>query len=144
MLPQRPANTNREAGFTLIEFCVATLIMLVGLMGLLQGVNIAYEQNLGNMLRNEAVCIVDEQMVAAINAATYTADGVTATGFNSLVTIPAYSVTRKMRGGSRTFSVLRTVTAQSTQTKEVNIKVSWTYKSKTLSHQATSLVLSPL
>jgi type IV pilus assembly protein PilV len=44
---------NKRTGFTLIEFCVAVLIMMVGLLGLLQAINLATEQNLASIRRNE-------------------------------------------------------------------------------------------
>jgi type IV pilus assembly protein PilV len=129
-------NTDKEAGFTLIEFCVATLIMMVGLLGLLQGVNIAIEQNLGNLLRNEAASVADEQMVTVKAAATVLSN------WTALATTTS-SVVRKVRGGNCTFTINRTVATKTTKSKEVSIAVSWTYKSKTLSHKITSLILSP-
>lgn len=143
MQPLQNVNLNREAGFTLIEFCVATLIMMVGLLGLLQAVNIAVEHNLGTILRNEAVSIADEQMVEVKNSAAVN-NGLISTGWNDLAT-STYTVPRKIRGGaSLTFTIDRQVTQKTVKTKEVNIKVLWTYRSKTLNHQSTSLVLSPL
>lgn len=134
-------NSNKEAGFTLIEFCVATLIMMVGLLGLLQGVNVAIEHNLGNIIRNEAVSVADEQMVETKNTASVT-DGSIATGFIALTT-STYTVPRKIRAANYMFTIIRTVVTSSTKTKEVNIKVEWTYKGKTLNYQQASLVWSP-
>ena len=51
-----------KSGFTLIELLVSMVIMLVGLLGLLQTVNIAMEYNLKNQMRNEVVRIGDEIM----------------------------------------------------------------------------------
>lgn len=131
-------NSNKEAGFTLIEFCVATVIMMVGLLGLLQGVNIAIEQNLGNVLRNEAVSVADEQMVFVKTAAA------TAAGWTALATLPtADTAIRKVRGGSYTFTINKQVIVKSTKSSEVVIQVSWTYRNKSLSHKVTSLILSP-
>lgn len=134
-------NSNKEAGFTLIEFCVATLITMVGLLGLLQAINMAVEQNLGTMLRNEAISVADEQMVLVKNAALTTA------GFDGIasVTTPVLIV-RKIRGGNFDYSVFTDVTAMSTQAKEVVIRVSWKYKNRTPDpeHRATSLILSPI
>jgi type IV pilus assembly protein PilV len=49
-------------GFTLIEVLMALLILTVGLLGLLQSVNIAYEHTLRNRLRDEAAAIAEEQL----------------------------------------------------------------------------------
>ena len=110
--------SNKKAGFTLIEFCVATLIMMVGLLGLLQGVNLAIEQNLGTLIRNEAVSVADEQMVFAKSAAA------TSTGFDAMVTLSSPdTVSRKIRGGGFTFKIYRDVTVKSPKSKEVRILV---------------------
>lgn len=116
--------------------------MMVGLLGLLQGVNIAVEHNLGSIIRNEAVSVADEQMVEAMNAASIN-DGVTSTGFAALAS-STYAVQRKIRGGNYGFTINRTVTSKSTKSKEVTIRVVWTYKSKTLNHQATALIMAPI
>jgi type IV pilus assembly protein PilV len=131
-------NSNKNAGFTLIEFCVATLIMMVGLLGLLQGVNIAIEQNLGNIIRNEAVSVADEQMVSIkTNASTFN-------GYTTLITLstPA-TVSRKNRGSNFSYIVSRDVTKKSTNSKEVVTGVSWTYKNKSHTHKVSSLIIKP-
>ncbi|GAB7026264.1 prepilin-type N-terminal cleavage/methylation domain-containing protein [Geotalea toluenoxydans] len=51
-----------DRGFTLVELLVAMVITMVGLLGLLQAVNVATEHNLRNQLRDEAGRIADEQM----------------------------------------------------------------------------------
>lgn len=131
-------NLNKEGGFTLIEFCVATLIMTIGLLGLLQAVNLAYETNKGTILRNEAVSVADEQMVLIKTVASTTA------GFTSLASLSTgATVSRKIRAGSFSYTVNRTVTQMSTNSKEVVIQVSWTYKTKSLNHKSTSLILNP-
>ena len=56
-----PVNTNNQ-GFTLIEFLVAIVILMVGLLGLLQTVNYAIVNNTTNQLRQEALLLADERM----------------------------------------------------------------------------------
>src|SRR5512136_3093130 len=51
-----------NGGFTLIELMVAMVITLVGLLGLLQAINMAIEHNLKNQLRDEAVLIAEQWM----------------------------------------------------------------------------------
>jgi type IV pilus assembly protein PilV len=142
----QPVNSNKEAGFTLVEFSIATFIMMIGLLGLLQGVNIAIQHNLSNLLRNEAVSVVDEQLVEAKNTAGRTT-GIPS-GFDSLGSeIPqpvAFSVYRKINGGNFKFDIVRKVQVRGTKVKEVQITVAWMYKNKTFNHQATSIVTSPL
>ena len=51
-----------KKGFTLVEVLVAMGIMMVGLLGLLQSVNIAIEHNFRNQQRDEVVRIGEKVM----------------------------------------------------------------------------------
>lgn len=110
-----------RSGFTLIEFCVAVLIMMVGLLGLLQAVNMASVHNLGSLLRNEAISVADEQMVLT-KASVYDS-----TTFAALAAA-SNLVNRKARGGFANYSVNRTVATTSTNSREVAVRVTWRYK----------------
>jgi type IV pilus assembly protein PilV len=127
---------NNNAGFTLIEFCVAVVIMMVGLLGLLQAINMAAVHNLSSILRNEAATVADEQMVltkiAVIDSTTYAA----------LAANSDY-ISRKTRGGFSNYSVVRSIPSASTNTKEVSIRVSWRYKGNKLNHTISTLVTNP-
>jgi type IV pilus assembly protein PilV len=128
--------SNNRSGFTLIEFCVAVLIMMVGLLGLLQAVNMANVHNLGSLLRNEAISVADEQMVLTKAAV---AD---ATTFAALAATSSL-ISRQTRGGFGNYSVNRTVTTTSTNSKEVEVRVSWRYKGNKVSHVISSLITNP-
>lgn len=123
---------NSEEGFTLIEFCVAVLILMVGLLGLLQAVNMATSQNLATVIRKEAIMIADEQMVAAKYA-----------NYTSIKSGSIPSSARKIRSGYSNYSVARFVSAASPTSKEVTISVRWMLKGKTLNHEISSLVVAP-
>ena len=129
-------NSNNQSGFTLIEFCVAVLIMMVGLLGLLQAVNMATLHNLGTVLRNEAISLADEQIVltktSVIDSATFTSLAGAADNNN-----------RKTRSGFCNYSVNRTVTTASTNSKEVAVRVSWRYKGNKLNHIISTLITNP-
>jgi type IV pilus assembly protein PilV len=124
-------SSNNPPGFTLIEFCVAVLIMMVGLLGLLQAVNIATEQNMATLTRIEAIVIADEQMVTTKYMA-YT------TIVSGALTVP-----RKARSALKNYSVFRTVSRASATSKEITINVSWKHKGKIAKHGISSLVVSP-
>lgn len=133
---EQHVNSDKQSGFTLIEFCVAVLIMMVGLLGLLQAVNMATQHNLANILRNEAISIADNQMVlaksAVVDSSTFTALANTTT-----------TVSTQIRSGTNSYSVARNVTAPSTNSKEVIVTVSWQYRGKTVNHMISSLVVNP-
>ncbi len=123
---------NKQSGFTLIEFCVATLIMMVGILGLLQAVNMATSQNLSTVVRKEATMIADEQMVA--------------TKYGNYTSVKSGSLSvapRKIRGGYSNYSVFRTVTAAGPSSKEVTISVRYRLKNKIQSHAISTLVVQP-
>lgn len=124
-------NSNNQSGFTLIEFCVAVLIMMVGLMGLLQAVNMATLHNLGSVLRNEAIALADENMVLA-KTVTFTnlADS-------------SDLINRRTRSGFCNYSVNRTIMDASANSKEVAVRVSWRYKGNKLNHVISTLITNP-
>lgn len=53
---------SNDLGFTLVEMLMAMLVLTVGLLGLLQSVNLAYRHNLRDRLNREAVLVAEEQM----------------------------------------------------------------------------------
>lgn len=137
MRPQPSVNLSNSAGFTLIEFSIAVLIMMVGLLGLLQAVNLASEHNRGTVLRNEAIHLADEKMVLekikVIDAAT----------FNNFSTVSTEFVSRRNRSGYSNYSVVRTPVASSANTKELSVRVSWRYRGDKLSHTISSFITNP-
>lgn len=165
--------SNNRSGFTLIEFCVAVLIMMVGLLGLLQAVNMATQHNLGNLLRNEAISVADElaTMIKTYAQTTGTAQMLfnTTTFATSIITsgapqtgdVTLYSgspsqydsiqpgtsvanlITRKTRGGFCNYSVVRSTSAAGANSKEIDIRVSWRYKGNKLNHTISSLITNP-
>lgn len=134
---EQHVNSNNQSGFTLIEFCVAVLIMMVGLLGLLQTVNTATDQNLANILRNEAITIADKIMVEQKSKVVDTAS------FNAFVSETLPPVATGIRSGTKSYSVTKVVTTASTNSKEVVVTVTWPHKGKTVRHTISSLVVNP-
>lgn len=119
-----------KSGFTLIEFLVAIVILMVGLLGLLQVINVAIDQNLGNVFRNEAVMVVDEAMMRK-----------RAKAFDSLSTGTKFVVySTQVRGIPKKFNVTEKVDSITSNSKQISIEASWTKKDSTYNHSATSVV----
>jgi len=124
---------NNRKGFTLLEFLVATVILAVGLLGLLQCINLAMEKNLENMYRTEAVVITDERMMQK-----------RAIAFDSLSTTTANPskilMHRATRGVFKNYSVQEIVSQVTPHSKQIVINVSWKTKNASSSHSVSSLV----
>lgn len=126
-------------GFTLIEVLVAIVILMIGLLGMLSGIDLALKENVKNTLRNEAVLVADDLMMST-----------RAKQFISLSTTvtPAFvfdltrfpESRRYVRGLYKNYSVRRTITPKTPQTKEVVIEVSWNYKNQQYTHAVSSFV----
>lgn len=128
-----PVCLNRR-GFTLIEFLVSIVILMVGLLGLLQTINVALSENLKTQVRNEAVVVVDEEMAKEL-AKGY--DGINL-GEN-FSAFRNYTVSKKMMNTFKLYSVSKT--GDSLQnSKQVAITVSWKHKGQRYTHNATSVV----
>ncbi|OGT98139.1 MAG: hypothetical protein A2079_02490 [Geobacteraceae bacterium GWC2_48_7] len=120
--------------FTLIEFVVSVLILTVGLLGLLQTINTAISNNMGNTLRNEATVVADEQLSSRI-AQLSTSNS---TGFTSANT--SLKVSRKIHNGFKNYSVVRTEVSTGSGSLEVNVLISWKHKNNRYTHNAASVV----
>jgi len=116
-------------GFTLIEFLVAIVILMVGLLGLLQAVNVAVTSNMQNQLRNEALVVADRAMAYEL-----------AKGFDSVST-SAKNVNdqRRVLNALINYSVSRTG-AEFQNSKEVRFEVSWRHRGARYTHNAGGLV----
>lgn len=123
-------------GFTLIEFLVAVVILMVGLLGLLQTVNVAISSNLENQLRQEAIMVADEQMAAEKIKA-----------FDSISTVQRTApVSRKVYNGFVNYSVTKINATFGTAgtSKKVEFEVRWRHKNKPFSHSISSIVSKAL
>ena len=111
-------------GFTLVEVLMAMLIMTVGLLGLLQSMQVAYQNNARNKLREEAVQLAEEQMndFRQMSFGIVTANRVIA------------SISRTIAGGSRNFNVMRNSESMGTDSRRLTVEVAWTFKNVTAHH----------
>jgi type IV pilus assembly protein PilV len=129
-----PVSINKR-GFTLIELLVAIVILSVGLLALLQTVNIALMHNASNMLRSEAIQLADEQMALEMSKP-----------FALISTVPSTKpanvklISRQVNLTYENYSVVKRGTVVSPNTTNVNVSVSWRYKGQYYSHAVTSML----
>jgi len=112
---------------------MAVLILLVGMLGLLQAVNLAMEMNLRNQVREEAV-YVGERVMGELRGRGF--DNISA----SYVT---YSTPSKIRGVSRKYGVERSSEVLATEgglpaTKQLAVVVTWNYKGVTYQNRVVA------
>ena len=127
---ERAAYSNSR-GFTLIELLVAIVIMMVGLLGLLQTVNMALMHNLTNQLRNDAVQVADEQMALEMTKPF---------ALISTNTANIKIIQRNINNAFKNYSVTKTGTNVSATTKSVVIAVGWKYKGQSYTHSISSML----
>ncbi len=119
-----------DKGFTLIEFLVAIVILMVGMLGLLQSVNISLYHNLATQLRNEAILVADGEMSKQLSRPFELV---------STASVATFEPRKILMGGFKNFSVFRTG-ASFSNSKELNVEVSWHYKGNRYTHQTASAI----
>lgn len=122
-----------SAGFTLVEVMVSILILMVGLMGLLQVINLSIEHNMRNQLRVEAIGLADAEMAREMSK-----------GFSNVSTTTATFVRNRliMNAIQKNYSVMRTGTPVS-NSKSVSYKVTWGYKQARYQVNVSSIISAP-
>jgi type IV pilus assembly protein PilV len=124
----KPTARSNRKGFTLVEVLVALLVLSVTMLGILDAMVVAMQHNLEIYCRDEAVRIAEQEMNQVRNSSVG--------GLANL----NYDVNRTYKQYRRTFNVNRTVTAFSTNSRAVELRVSWTINGKGHTHNVTSMV----
>ena len=117
----------------MVEVLVAMLILMVGLLGMLQVINLAIRTNLQNEVRDRAVAIAEDRMA---REKSLPFDNITATGEKSI------SVPSHIRSGSVNYSVTLMVNSVG-NSKQVDIGVRWQHRGENYEHVVSSLVTNP-
>lgn len=117
-----------KKGFTFIEVLVALAILMIAMLGILEAMVMAMQQNLETYSRDESVRIAEEAMNQLRN-----------TSFDTLAS-DNYNVTRNHKQYTRTFNVVRTITPLSTNSASVQLQVTWTINRKVHTHSITSII----
>ncbi len=121
--------TDSNQGFTLVEFMVAIVILMVGMLGMLQAITLAMDKNRDNLLRTEGIMLADERMMA-VRALSFASVSTTATS------PPKEAVSR----GFKSYSVQKIVAQLTGRSKEVTINVTWRKKNSSYSNSISSLL----
>lgn len=125
-MAQVPSYKN-NGGFTLVEVLVAMVIMVIGMLGLLEAVNVAMEHNLRNHLRDQAV-YVGEKIMNDMRGQQFGAV------FANHTTIPM-----SLRGVNKTFVVDTTTTDLGVDSQQYAVVVRWTYKGREFRNRVVSV-----
>lgn len=124
-----------KRGFTLIEFLAAIVILMVGMLGLLQVINLAYSTSLQNDLRNTAVVLADEEISREL-----------AKGYDNVIAdgnFRNYTVSRPILSAMKNYSVSMEGTQVSSGTnssRQVSVQVIWRYKKMRYDHGISAVV----
>lgn len=118
---------NDNGGFTLIEVMIAILIMMVGMIGILQSLNVAMEHNLKNQMRDQGVH-VGEKVLNEMRGHEF------GFPFTNQTTIPM-----NIRGIPSRYTVDRTVTSLGGATEQYDVTVRWTYKGRPFQNRVVTV-----
>lgn len=124
-------NKRELSGFTLIEVLVAIVILMVGLLGMFQTINLALDKNLENQFRQDAVGVA-EKVLSHQKAMKF--DNITARNVRTFETVGANAVFKN-------FSVEHHVadfSVSDSKTKQISVRVWWRYKGRNYEHQTAS------
>jgi type IV pilus assembly protein PilV len=117
-----------------VEVVVAIVILMVGLLALLQAVNLSIVTNLQNEMRTQGAMIGEDQM-ARIKSLPFA--NITAHGEKTL------SVPVNMRSSLINFSVTKSVDEISSTTRRINVGVVWHHRGNRYEHVVSSVVAEP-
>lgn len=120
MTALRGTSPSASAGFTLIEVLMAVLIMTVGLLGLLQSLQVSYQHNARNKLREEAVQLAEEQM----NEFRFLS-------FDNLTWNRNQGVERELLGARRPFQIMMNSENVAANSKKLMVAVAWQFRNET-------------
>ena len=119
-----------RSGFTLTEVMVAVLILMVGMLGMFQAINMGLDKNIENQLRQKGVEVAEQQM-SDLKARQF----LDSSGTTSLsVPVAIGSVFKNMSVQWQATELA----ASNSQTKQISVRVWWRYRGQVYEHQTAS------
>jgi type IV pilus assembly protein PilV len=123
---------SNKNGFTLVELMAALLILMVGLLGLLQAINVALQFNMKSQMDYIGAMVADQQMAQEMSKPFA---NVSTTGKK-----PPIQVQRQINLAQVQYNVTKTGTSVSPNTTGVTILVQYNYRGTPYSHSIYSMV----
>jgi type IV pilus assembly protein PilV len=120
---------SNNRAFTLVEVLVAMLILMVGLLGMLQVINLAIRTNLQNEMRDQAVAIAEDRMA---REKSLPFDNITASSERSI------NIASNIRNGIANYTVTLRVDNIG-NSKKIDIGVRWQHRGLNYEHIVSSL-----
>ncbi|MDD2539920.1 MAG: prepilin-type N-terminal cleavage/methylation domain-containing protein [Desulfuromonadaceae bacterium] len=121
-----------QRGFTLIEVMVSIIILMVGLLGMFQAVNLALDKNLENQLREKGIAVAEQQLNNLKGRPFSNITGDTS-GFVSVASGAVFKNISVQR-------IINDLATTDSKTKQVSIRVWWNYRGKPYEHQTASAI----
>lgn len=121
-----------QSGFTLIEVMVSIVILMVGLLGMFQAINLALDKNLENQLRQKAIAVAEQQL-----------NDLKGRSFSSITGNTSGCVSVASGSAFKNISVQRQIAdlaVTDSKTKQVSIRVWWNYRGRPYEHQTASAI----
>lgn len=117
-------------GFTLVELLVSMVIIVICVIGLMNLSIVITRNNVKNEIRNKAVEIVTNYV-----------DNMTDQNFDD-ITVGNFTDTDNatIRSFSATYTISGNVTSPSTDEKDINATISWTYREKNYNYNIETVV----
>ena len=120
-----------KRGFTLLEVMVSIIILMVAMLGTFQAINLALDKNVENQLRQKGMAVAEQQL-----------NDLKARPFSNITGANIQSTVRVATGSAfKNYSVARQVTelsASNSHTKQVSIRVWWSYRGRPYEHQVVT------
>lgn len=132
---------SNNAAFTLLEVLVAMVILMVGLLGMLEAINLSIATNLRNEMRTHATSVAEDQLA---RKKSMPFDNITTPGGARNLSVPI-----AMRSATMNYTVTYLVDdipagATEPNAKRVNIGVRWSHKGNNYEHVVSSVVTRPV
>ena len=117
-----------ERGFTLVEIMIALLVFTVIMLGVAAGLLAAIRTNKGNVVRDEALKIAEEELTRLRNEQFSVFGTATDLAANAPIWTPPTKVLGNIRGTTFTFFQARQITdlaTTATALKRIDVAVGW-------------------